>query len=121
MLKASSTNIQAPKIKTNRLVITMGDINKRTLSCKYESLDYDLIENVIYLEHQHKSKLRNFITRDLQRWIAIFLIGFVAALSGFFAGFAVRFFTTVKFSQVIKLADDQCSQYNVNATFSVSG
>lgn len=96
----------------------MGDINKRTLSCKYESLDYDLIENVIYLEHQHKSKLRNFITRDLQRWIAIFLIGFVAALSGFFAGFAVRFFTTVKFSQVIKLADDQCSQYNVNATYS---
>lgn len=96
----------------------MGDVNKRTLSCKYESLDYDIIENVIYLEHQHKSRLKNFITRDLQRWIAIFLIGFVAALSGFFAGFAVRYFTSIKFAQIIGLADERCSQQNNTASYS---
>lgn len=90
----------------------MGETNHRTLSRKYESLDYDLIENVIYLEHHHKSKFNNFITRDLQRWLAIFIIGLATAISGFFAGFAVNYLTRLKFTQIIHIAEHGCPQHN---------
>lgn len=88
----------------------MTDSNERTLSRKYESLDYDLIENVIHLEHQHKSKFNIFINRDLQRWLAIFIIGFATAVSGFFAGFVVNYLTRIKFSQIIQMAEHDCAQ-----------
>lgn len=94
----------------------MEDSNERTLSRKFESLDYDLIENVIYLEHQHKSKFDNFIKRDLQRWLAIFIIGFAAALSGFAAAFAVNCLTHIKFTQIIHLTDYTCNQNTRNST-----
>lgn len=90
----------------------MGETSDRTLSRKYESLDYDLIENVIHLEHQHKSKFNSFITRDLQRWLAIFIIGLATAISGFFAGFAVNYLTRLKFAQIIHLAEYECPQHN---------
>lgn len=81
---------------------------ERTLSRKYESLDYDLIENVIHLEHQHRSRLNTFVNRDLQRWLAIFLIGLATALSGFFAGFAVNYLTRIKFTHIIQLSEHIC-------------
>lgn len=84
--------------------------NKRTLSTKLESLDYDLIENVLFLEHQHKSKFNQFINRDLQRWLAIFLIAFATALSGFFASFSVNVLTRIKFSQIIDVSNSTCPQ-----------
>lgn len=94
----------------------MGETNDRTLSRKYESLDYDLIENVIHLEHQHKSKFNNFITRDLQRWLAIFIIGLATAMSGFFAGFAVNYLTRLKFAQIIHIAEQGCPQHEGQMT-----
>lgn len=81
----------------------------RTLSKKYESLDYDLIENVLHLEYQHKSRFNKFITRDLQRWLVIFLIGFSAAMSGFMASFAVNYLTRLKFSHIIHFSEQYCS------------
>lgn len=86
--------------------------NRRTLSTKLESLDYDLIENVIFLEHQHKSKISKFLDRDLQRWIAIFLIAFATALSGFFASVTVKTLTELKFSQIINTTNSRCPQSN---------
>lgn len=90
--------------------------SERTLSKKYESLDYDLIENVIHLEHLHNSKFNNFINRDLQRWLAIFIIGLATAMSGFFAGFAVNYLTRIKFTQIIQKAESDCLQNNNNST-----
>ena len=40
------------------------EASERTLSRKYESLDYDLIENVIYLEHQHKARFKTYLARE---------------------------------------------------------
>lgn len=90
-------------------------INQRTLSRKYESLDYDLIENVIHLEHQHKSRFKTIIVREFQRWLAILLIGFATAMSGFFAGSTVNYLTHIKFSQIIYFSESiGCSQTNDN-------
>lgn len=89
-------------------------LHHRTLSRKYESLDYDLIENVIYLEHQHKSRLNTFLTRDLQRWLVIFIIGLATAISGFFAGFVVKYLTTIKFNYIISLAEDRCNSKHLH-------
>lgn len=82
----------------------MADPHQRTLSKKYESLDYDLIENVIHLEHQHKSRLKK-LPLELQRWIAIFLIGLATAMSGFFAASSVNYLTRVKFSLVTQVSE----------------
>lgn len=90
----------------------MDDQNDRTLSRKFESLDYDLIENVVYLEHQHKSRFKNFLWREFQRWLAIFLIGLATAMSGFFAGSAVSYLTREKFSEIIQSSNDRCQRNN---------
>jgi H+/Cl- antiporter ClcA/predicted transcriptional regulator len=87
--------------------MTSHEINKRTLSRKFESLDYDLIENVIYLEHQHRARFKNYISRELQRWLAILLIGLATALSGFFAFLAVDYLSRLKYSLVIQLSNRQ--------------
>lgn len=94
----------------------MGDSNKRTLSRRYESLDYDVIEDVIHLEHQHRSRLNRFIRRDLQRWLAIFLIGFATAMSGFFASFAVSTLVSAKFSHVLGSLNYVCPETRSNET-----
>lgn len=88
----------------------------RTLSRKYESLDYDLIENVIYLEHQHKLRQRNYFSfHGLQRWLAIFIIGLTTAISGFFAGSAVSYLTSMKYSQIKNLSNrDECQRNEAN-------
>uniref|UniRef100_A0A6G1SH30 Chloride channel protein n=1 Tax=Aceria tosichella TaxID=561515 RepID=A0A6G1SH30_9ACAR len=78
---------------------------QRTLSRKYESLDYDLIENVIYLEHQHKARFKNYISRELQRWLAILLIGLATAASGFFAFVVVDYLSRIKYTWVISLSN----------------
>lgn len=87
--------------------LSSTSVNQRTLSRKYESLDYDEIENVIHLEYQHNKK-SSFISPDLQRWIVIFLIGIATALSGFAAGFAVNTLTRRKFLQIIHTAESNC-------------
>lgn len=91
----------------------MDDLNERTLSRKYESLDYELIENVILLEHQHKSRCKKIITQEFQRWIAILIIGLATAMSGFFACSVVNYLTQTKFKQIIKLSNNlECSRNN---------
>ena len=94
--------------------------SSRTLSRKYESLDYDLIENVIYLEHRHASRTRNRF-HELQRWLAIFLIGLVTAMSGFFAGTSVSYLTDLKFSLVENLSNRTDCQQNQNNSQKISG
>lgn len=90
----------------------LSDNNTRTLSSNYESLDYDTIENVLFLEHQHKSKINRLINRDLQRWLAIFLIALATALSGFLASISVRYLTHMKFLHIINATelDKNCFQ-----------
>lgn len=89
---------------------TTSSNNERSLSKRYESLDYDLIENVVNLEYLHKSKFNNFINRDLQKWLVIFIIGLATAISGFFAGFAVNYLTRIKITQIIQMAESNCHQ-----------
>lgn len=96
----------------------MSDANERTISRRYESLDYDVIEDVIHLEHQHKSRLNRFIRRDIQRWLAIFLIGFATAMSGFFASYAVGTLVSLKFSHVIGALHYSCPESDLNSTSS---
>lgn len=72
---------------------------------KYESHDYDLIENVLYLEHQHKTRFKNYICRELQRWAAILLIGLATALSGFLAFVVVDCLTHIKFNYMVDLSN----------------
>lgn len=98
--------------------------NTRTLSTNYESLDYDSIENVLFLEHQHKTRRNKFINRDFQRWIAIFLIALFTALSGFAASISVRTLTHIKFTHIINATTEYCSkdqnstqQLNTNQIF----
>lgn len=91
--------------------------NSRTLSRKYESLDYDLVENVVYLEDKHKSQTQqSYISlHGLQRWLAIFVIGLATAASGFFAGSAVTFLTSYKFSQIRNITDwPECQRNETN-------
>lgn len=110
-----SATILSSSTSTSTAAAAATSKSERTLSNKYESLDYDLIENVIHLEHLHKSKFNNFINRDLQRWLAILIIGLATAMSGFFAGFAVNYLTRIKFTQIIQMAESNCRQNTSHA------
>lgn len=83
---------------------------------KYESLDYDLIENVIYLEHHHKTRFKNYISRELQRWAAILLIGLATALSGFLAFLLVDSLTRIKYGIIVSTSEREACMHNETST-----
>ncbi|XP_058509108.1 H(+)/Cl(-) exchange transporter 7 isoform X1 [Solea solea] len=75
--------------------------NEKLLSLKFESLDYDNIENQLFLEEERRMSHMNFQCLEISRWVVCGLIGFLTGLIACFIDIAVEELAGIKY-QVVK-------------------
>ncbi|XP_071330279.1 H(+)/Cl(-) exchange transporter 7 isoform X2 [Trachinotus anak] len=75
--------------------------NEKLLSLKYESLDYDNIENQLFLEEERRMSYMGFRCLEISRWVVCGLIGFLTGLIACFIDIAVEELAGFKY-QVVK-------------------
>ncbi|XP_061761140.1 H(+)/Cl(-) exchange transporter 7 isoform X2 [Nerophis ophidion] len=75
--------------------------NEKLLSLKYESLDYDNIENQLFLEEERRMSYMGFRCLEISRWVVCGLIGFLTGLIACFIDIVVEQLAGIKY-QVVK-------------------
>ncbi|KAM4531859.1 H(+)/Cl(-) exchange transporter 7 isoform 1-T1 [Odontesthes bonariensis] len=75
--------------------------NEKLLSLKYESLDYDNIENQLFLEEERRMSFMSFRCLEISRWVVCGLIGFLTGLIACFIDIVVEQLAGIKY-RVIK-------------------
>ncbi|MEQ2235884.1 H(+)/Cl(-) exchange transporter 7 [Ilyodon furcidens] len=75
--------------------------NEKLLSLKFESLDYDNIENQLFLEEERRMSFMSFRCLEISRWVICGLIGFLTGLIACFIDIAVEQLAGIKY-KVIK-------------------
>uniref|UniRef100_A0A671X9Z0 Chloride channel protein n=1 Tax=Sparus aurata TaxID=8175 RepID=A0A671X9Z0_SPAAU len=75
--------------------------NEKLLSLKFESLDYDNIENQLFLEEERRMSYMGFRCLEISRWVVCGLIGFLTGLIACFIDIAVEELAGFKY-QVVK-------------------
>ncbi|CAG2117503.1 unnamed protein product, partial [Medioppia subpectinata] len=78
------------------------------LSQKYESLDYDMIENQLYLEERKRTAYTGVRRTELIRWVTIFIIGVLTALTACVIVVFVELLSRYKY-QKLKQFVDRCA------------
>lgn len=81
------------------------------LSQKYESLDYDVCENTLYLEEQKNLGHKTLFQRNVLRWAVIFLIAVLTALTASIIVVLTDLLTGLKF-KVLKTWMNHCYTEN---------
>jgi chloride channel 7 len=87
----------------------LGSLN--LLSQKYESLDYDLCENMLYLSEQKQSSYSKVYYTEILRWTVIFLIGLLTAFTACIIVISVEVLSSYKY-ETLRTFVDSCSQNN---------
>ncbi|XP_049600827.1 H(+)/Cl(-) exchange transporter 7 isoform X1 [Syngnathus scovelli] len=75
--------------------------NEKLLSLKFESLDYDNIENQLFLEEERRMSYLGFRCLEISRWVVCGLIGFLTGLIACFIDIVVEQLAGIKY-QVVK-------------------
>ncbi|KAK5598760.1 H(+)/Cl(-) exchange transporter 7 [Crenichthys baileyi] len=75
--------------------------NEKLLSLKFESLDYDNIENQLFLEEERRMSFMSFRCLEISRWVICGLIGFLTGLIACFIDIVVEQLAGIKY-KVIK-------------------
>ncbi|XP_069381711.1 H(+)/Cl(-) exchange transporter 7 isoform X2 [Paralichthys olivaceus] len=75
--------------------------NEKLLSLKYESLDYDNVENQLFLEEERRMSYMGFRCLEISRWVVCGLIGILTGLIACFIDIAVEQLAGIKY-QVVK-------------------
>eukprot|EP00064_Thunnus_orientalis_P016398 superscaffoldBa00003243_g16463 len=75
--------------------------NEKLLSLKYESLDYDNIENQLFLEEERRMSYMGFRCLEISRWVVCGLIGFLTGLIACMIDIVVEELAGIKY-QVVK-------------------
>ncbi|XP_017272225.1 H(+)/Cl(-) exchange transporter 7 isoform X2 [Kryptolebias marmoratus] len=75
--------------------------NEKLLSLKFESLDYDNIENQLFLEEERRMSFLGFRCLEISRWVVCGLIGVLTGLIACFIDIVVEKLAGIKY-QVIK-------------------
>uniref|UniRef100_A0AC35G446 Chloride channel protein n=1 Tax=Panagrolaimus sp. PS1159 TaxID=55785 RepID=A0AC35G446_9BILA len=79
------------------------------LSEKFESLDYEIIENELYRdEESHKDHQHKLFLQSVNRWVVCFLIGIVTALVAAFIDIMVYYSAELKFHVIIHKLVEKC-------------
>ncbi|XP_031421773.1 H(+)/Cl(-) exchange transporter 7 isoform X2 [Clupea harengus] len=71
--------------------------NEKLLSLKYESLDYDNIENQLFLEEERRMSHMGFRCLEISRWVICGLIGFLTGLIACFIDIVVEKLAGIKY------------------------
>ncbi|VVC43664.1 CBS domain,Chloride channel, voltage gated,Chloride channel, core [Cinara cedri] len=88
-------------------VVPIGSLDY--LSTKYESLDYEVIENELFCEEEQKKGYKYIVHKDFARWMTFFWIGVMTACVGITISISIEIGTNFKFN-VIKKYCDGCTQ-----------
>uniref|UniRef100_A0A914Y1Q4 Chloride channel protein n=1 Tax=Panagrolaimus superbus TaxID=310955 RepID=A0A914Y1Q4_9BILA len=84
------------------------------LSEKFESLDYEIIENELYRdEESHKDHQRKLFRQSVNRWVVCFLIGIVTALVAAFIDIMVYYSAQIKFHVIIHALTEKCDHEKI--------
>ncbi|XP_041087090.1 H(+)/Cl(-) exchange transporter 7-like [Polyodon spathula] len=83
----------------------------KLLSSKYESLDYDNSENLLFLEEERRMSSTEFRMLEISRWVVCALIGILTGLIACFIDIVVEQLAGVKYNVV---------KHNID-TFTVAG
>ncbi|XP_028406766.1 H(+)/Cl(-) exchange transporter 7-like [Dendronephthya gigantea] len=78
---STSSTTKQRKVKPGRL---------QTVFSKYESLDYEVPENQLYVEEYKASTPKEHITTGLSRWVVMFLVGIMTALVAVFIDICIE-------------------------------
>uniref|UniRef100_A0A8C9T2U1 Chloride channel protein n=1 Tax=Scleropages formosus TaxID=113540 RepID=A0A8C9T2U1_SCLFO len=79
--------------------------NEKLLSLKYESLDYDNIENQLFLEEEGQMSPMGFKCVEISRWVICGLIGFLTGLIACFIDIVVEIVAAYKYKIVKRYID----------------
>ncbi|XP_008413938.1 H(+)/Cl(-) exchange transporter 7 isoform X2 [Poecilia reticulata] len=74
--------------------------NEKLLSLKFESLDYDNIENQLFLEEERRMSFMAFRCLEISRWVICGLIGFLTGLIACFIDIAVEQLAGLKYKLI---------------------
>ena len=85
----------------------VGSDGHHHLSQLYESLDYDVCENQLYLEELKENGQKIFFRKNVLRWLIILMIAVITALTACFVVFCVDKLTEIKY-RILKEWMDNC-------------
>uniref|UniRef100_A0A8C5H579 Chloride channel protein n=1 Tax=Gouania willdenowi TaxID=441366 RepID=A0A8C5H579_GOUWI len=74
--------------------------NEKLLSLKFESLDYDNIENQLFLDEERRMSYMGFRCLEISRWVICALIGFLTGLIACFIDIVVEQVAKVKYNVI---------------------
>ncbi|XP_069557553.1 H(+)/Cl(-) exchange transporter 7 isoform X1 [Brachyistius frenatus] len=74
--------------------------NEKLLSLKFESLDYDNMENQLFLEEERRMSYMGFRCLEISRWVVCGLIGFLTGLIACFIDIVVEQLAGFKYQLV---------------------
>ncbi|XP_050394865.2 H(+)/Cl(-) exchange transporter 7 [Patella vulgata] len=75
---------------------------EKLLSAKFESLDYDICENSLYLKEEKKKTTQEIIRKEIARWFVSLLIGVLTGLIACFIDYMIDICSGVKYDYVRK-------------------
>ncbi|XP_013862373.1 H(+)/Cl(-) exchange transporter 7 [Austrofundulus limnaeus] len=90
--------------------------NEKLLSLKYESLDYDNIENQLFLEEERRMSFMGFRCLEISRWVVCGIIGIVTGLIACLIDIAVEELAGLKY----KVIRDNIIQFTEAGGLSIS-
>ncbi|KAI6210761.1 Chloride channel and Cystathionine beta-synthase domain containing protein [Aphelenchoides besseyi] len=107
------------RAERQRRVRIQQDTNQRVhlndeeevLSGKFESLDYEIVENEVYrAEETQKNFQINLYKKSIKRWLICFFIGVFTASVGVFIDITVYYTSRVKYHFIINGLVDYCDE-----------
>ncbi|XP_060838780.1 LOW QUALITY PROTEIN: H(+)/Cl(-) exchange transporter 7-like [Rhopalosiphum padi] len=87
--------------------VPIGSLN--ILSAKYESLDYEIVENYVYRDEERKKGYPFVVKKNFVRWVIFFWIGVITATVGIIIDLSIETIADLKFSHVKKYID-KCNE-----------
>ncbi|XP_077866692.1 H(+)/Cl(-) exchange transporter 7-like [Saccoglossus kowalevskii] len=92
---------------------TVGSM--RVISSKYESLDYDQVENTLFSYEENLILFQNVQCMQVKRWFVMFLIGICTGLVACFINICIDQISAIKYSTVRHFTkmcrDEACMEY----------
>ncbi|KJE93096.1 voltage gated chloride channel protein, variant [Capsaspora owczarzaki ATCC 30864] len=88
-----------------------------SISTKFESLDYDILENDIYVKDQAKIDRKHYVRLEAARWLVMFFVGVLTAVVAFLIDYCLTQISSVKFGwisdSITRCVDDECLDQSV--------
>ncbi|CAH1401842.1 unnamed protein product [Nezara viridula] len=89
-----------PPRKQNRSTETVAVGSLDVLSAKYESLDYEVCENHLFLEEERKTGYSFYIRKNVARWFIFLLIGVCTAILGVIIDITIDVLSHIKYGYI---------------------